>query len=66
MEESFAAAMEHIVSSLKSAGYDPHARLQGYLLTGRDAYITRNGNAQALIGSLDRAAIQRYLEMHSA
>lgn len=60
-DPEFTEAMESICRSITAAGYDPYSQLTGYLLTGNDAYITRSGNARAIIESLDRTQIQLYV-----
>lgn len=54
--------MESIVSSIEQAGMDPYEQLYGYLTTGKEIYITRNGNARELIRTLDKDDISRYIE----
>ena len=39
----FENIMEHIVASIRSAGYEPYDQLYGYLKTGDETYITRTG-----------------------
>ena len=50
-----------VVKALKSAGYDPHAHLTGYLETGDDSYITRKDGTRDAIKLLDKEAIRAYL-----
>ena len=54
--------IEGIVAAIRQAGYDPYSQLQGYLITGNAAYITRNGNAREMIHSVDLWQIQSYLQ----
>jgi len=53
-----------VVSALSNAGYDPYAQLTGYLQTGDETFITRNGNARELIKTLDRDKVERYVINH--
>lgn len=53
--------MEHIISSIRDAGYEPYDQLFGYLKTGNASFITRTGDARALIQTLDRKQVQRYV-----
>lgn len=53
--------MEHIVASIRSAGYEPYDQLYGYLKTGDETYITRTGDARRLVKELDREHLQQYV-----
>ena len=61
-DKKFISTMESIVSSIEQAGMDPYEQLYGYLTTGKEIYITRNGNARELIRTLDKDDISRYIE----
>ena len=58
--------MERIVAAMRQAGYDPICQLQGYLITGNAAYITRNGNAREMICTMDLWQVQSYLQQIAA
>lgn len=58
----FEKQINEIISALTTSGYDAYAQLTGYLQTGEDTYITRNGNARAIIKTLDKEKILRYVE----
>lgn len=49
-----------VVSALSDANYDPYAQLMGYLQTGDETFITRNGNARAIIKTLDKEQVALY------
>ena len=53
--------MEHIVTSIRSAGYEPYDQLYGYLKTCDETYITRTGDARRLVKVLDREQLQQYV-----
>ena len=53
-----------VIAALSDAGYDPYAQLTGFLQTGDDTYITRKGNARAIIQMLDKEQVARYLHEH--
>lgn len=57
----FENIMEHIVASIRSAGYEPYDQLYGYLKTGDETYITRTGDARKLVKELDRERLQQYV-----
>lgn len=57
----FENIMEHIVASIRSAGYEPYDQLYGYLKTGDETYITRTGDARRLVKELDREHLQQYV-----
>ena len=60
-DEKFIAAMESIVSSIEEKGMDPYDQLYGYLTTGKEAYITRTGNARELIKTLEWKQVYDYI-----
>lgn len=57
----FENIMEHIVASIRSAGYEPYDQLYGYLKTGDETYITRTGDARRLVKELDREQLRQYV-----
>lgn len=61
MEIEFESIMEHIVASIRSAGYEPYDQLYGYLKTGDETYITRTGDARRLVKELDREQLRQYV-----
>ena len=61
-DKKFISTMERIVSSIEQTGMDPYEQIYGYLTTGKEIYITRNGNARELIQTLDKDDISRYIE----
>lgn len=62
MEIDFESTMEHIVDSIRTAGYEPYDQLYGYLKTGDETYITRTGHARSLVKMLDRDQMQCYVD----
>ena len=62
MANEFKRKIEYIVSVLLDAGYEPYDQLFAYLTTGSDSYITRKGNARALVTELDRKQLWSYIE----
>ena len=60
-DKKFISTMERIVSSIEQTGMDPYEQIYGYLTTGKEIYITRNGNARELIQTLDKDDISRYI-----
>ena len=57
----FNASMELVIKAIKQAGYNPYDQLTGYITTGNETYITRQGNARAIIKTLDINKIKEYL-----
>ncbi len=53
--------LEIIVGALQKAGFDPVNQLQGYMITGRDYYITRTDNARELIKTVSRDSLGELL-----
>lgn len=62
MKTEFENIMEHIVASIRSAGYEPYDQLYGYLKTSDETYITRTGDARRLVKELDREQLQQYVQ----
>ncbi len=61
----FDAAIEKIVSAMKTAGYDPYMQLKGYVETGEIAYITRQDGARDMASRLDVEQIKDFLKAHN-
>ena len=59
--KEFESLMLKVISSMKEADYDPLAQFTGYLQTGDDSFITRTGDARAIVRSLDREQIAEYV-----
>ena len=64
MKNDFKQKIEHIVSALREAGYDPYEQLYAYLHNGNDTYITRKGDARSLVSELDQEQILDYIAPH--
>lgn len=62
MEPNFGGTMEHIVASIRTAGYNPYAQLYGYFQTGDETYITRTGDASTSVKTLECSQLQRYVD----
>lgn len=65
IQTQFNAAMDKIVSAMKTAGYDPYMQLKGYVETGEITYITRQGGARDLVAQLDVKQIKDFLKTHN-
>lgn len=50
-------ALEQVMASIRSAGYDPCEQLRGYLETGNPAYITRQNGARTAVLQMERPAL---------
>ena len=61
MEEQLHEIMEHIIKSIRQAGYEPYDQLTAYLLTRDERYITRNGNARDMISKISRSNLTQYI-----
>lgn len=57
MKEKFLKDVEHIISILRDAGYDPYEQLYAYAITGNETYITRKGDARNMVMNLNRDKI---------
>ena len=58
--------LEYIVKCIEGTGSDPHAQIKGYVTTGNECYITRNGDARRLIKSVERDCLEQYISDCSA
>ena len=61
MEEHLRVIMDHVIKSIRQAGYEPYDQLTAYLLTRDDRYITRNGNAREMISKISRSNLTQYI-----
>lgn len=62
LQNDFEKLILSVIDSLKSAGYDPMAQLTGFLQTGDENFITRTGNARAIIRTLDKEQIAEFVD----
>ena len=62
MGTEFEKEMSEIIQAIKGAGYEPYEQLYGYVATGKEEYITRNGNARELIKQLDKDQVKDFVE----
>lgn len=53
--------LEYIIKCIEETGSNPQDQIKGYLSSGDDRYITRNGDARRLIKSIDVAELKRYI-----
>ena len=58
--------LEYIVKCIRETGNDPHAQIQGYVCSGNECYITRNGDARNLIKAVEMSILEHYVTRHSA
>jgi len=65
IQTQFDAAIDKIVSAMKTAGYDPYMQLKGYVETGEITYITRQGGARDMVAQLDVKQIKDFLKTHN-
>ncbi len=56
--------IEHIISILQDAGYDPYEQLYAYAITGNETFITRKGDARRIISSIGREELIEYILPH--
>lgn len=54
--------LEYIISCIEKSGNDPRNQIYGYITTGNECYITRYGDARAIIKSVDKHIMISYLE----
>lgn len=61
MKEKFLKDVEHIISILRDAGYDPYEQLYAYTITGNETFITRKGDARNMVMNLNRDKLVEYV-----
>lgn len=54
--------LEYIISCIEESGNDPRSQIYGYVTTGNECYITREGNARELIKNVDLTFIKEYIQ----
>ncbi len=64
LDAAFLAEIFGVMESLKEAGFEPYDQLLGYVRTGNDQYITRRGNARAIVTGMDVKDIKVFLEYY--
>ena len=60
MDPEIVRLLHKIAASIREAGFDPYEQITGYIRTGNDRYITRNGNARELIKQVDRNILKQF------
>ena len=53
--------LEYIVKCIEETGCNPRDQIKGYVSSGDERYITRNGDARRLIKSLNIPALEKYV-----
>ena len=53
--------LEYIVKCIEETGSNPRDQISGYITTGDERYITRNGDARRLIKSLEIILLKQYI-----
>ena len=61
-QREFESLIHKVIAAMEKAGYDPLAQFTGYLQTGDDTFITRTGDARAIVRLLDKEQISAYME----
>ena len=54
--------LEYIISCIEKSGNDPRNQIYGYVTTGNDCYITREGSARDLIKDVDASYLFQYVQ----
>ena len=54
--------LEYIISCIEKSGNDPRIQIYGYVTTGNECYITREGNARELIKYVDVSCLFQYIQ----
>ena len=60
-QTEFEKQLAIVIAALSDAGYDPYAQLAGFIQTGDDTFITRRNDARAIVATLDREMVARYV-----
>ena len=62
LNSNFESTIKEIVRAIAEAGYQPYDQLYGYVSTGKEEFITRNGNAREKVKKLNWLAVKEYVE----
>lgn len=54
--------LEYIISCIEKSGNDPRSQIYGYVTTGNECYITREGNARERIKNVEIATLEKYIQ----
>ena len=54
--------LEYIISSIEKSGNDPRSQIYGYVTTGNECYITREGKTRELIKNLELSLLKEYVQ----
>lgn len=54
--------LEYIVKCIEETGSNPYDQIMGYITSGDERYITRNGDARRLIKNVELPTLEQYLE----
>ena len=60
-QTEFEKQLAIVIAALSDAGYDPYAQLTGFIQTGDDTFVTRRNDARAIVATLDREMVARYV-----
>jgi len=58
--------LEYIAKCIRATGNDPQTQIEGYVVSGNECYITRNGDARRLIKSVEFSFLKQYVAERSA
>lgn len=58
--------LDYIVKCIRATGNDPRTQIYGYIHSGNACFITREGNARALIKLVELSQLERYVTEHRA
>ena len=53
--------LEYIICCIEATGKDPRTQIYGFVTTGNECYITRHGDASALIKTVDASTIAEFI-----
>ena len=62
VNQNEAKIIDEVAALLKKAGYVPYDQIYGYVHTGEDFYITRQGGARDIIKLVSSDALKEYLQ----
>lgn len=58
--------LDYIVRCIEDTGNDPKTQIYGYIKSGNDCFITRNGDARNLIKGVEASQLEQYVAKRSA
>ena len=64
LSPAFLDDMAEVIEALEDAGFSAYDQLTGYVRTGNERFITRNGGAREIVMKMDHRQIKAFLKIY--